>query len=470
MPQHIEYLVIGGGPGGVPTAMTLAAAGKSVMLVEQGPGLGGTCLFEGCIPSKVFRESARRLRELGETNEFGLCLPTLDVRTNWSAILERKRAILNRRSEAALQNTARLATLKTVFGHCSLLGPRTAIVKPEDGAAQEIHFEKAILSTGSIPSLPPIRGIEHPRVYDSESILNIDHIPEKLVIIGGGPIGVELGQVFHTFGSQVKILEAAHRILAPVDEELASRLQQRMQEDGIDIHTHSHVDSIIHSGQSVYVKYTVQGTDKQHYFADTVLVVTGRRPNVDGLGLENTTVHHDTHGIEVDATLETTEAGIFAVGDVTGQPMFAHWATAQGLALARHLLGQTVAFPRPETNTAVIFSEPEIGIAGLTEEQARQTGLNINVARYDYQHDARAQIDGRDSGLLKIVYETDSRRIVGVHALVEGAGDLMGEAVLLIQAGLPLEAIAAAIHPHPTLTESFALAVRSTMAQAGNRL
>jgi dihydrolipoamide dehydrogenase len=470
MQQAIEYLVIGSGPGGTPTAMVLAAAGKSVMLVEQGPGLGGTCLFKGCIPSKVFRESARRLRELGEANEFGLCLPTLDVRTNWSAVLERKRAILKRRSEAALQNATRLATLKTVFGHCSLLGPRTAIVKPEDGAAQEIHFEKAILSTGSIPSLPPIRGIEHPRVYDSESILNIDHIPEKLVIIGGGPIGVELGQVFHTFGSQVKILEAAHRILAPVDEELASRLQQRMQEDGIDIHTHSHVDSIIHSGQSVYVKYAVQDTDKQHHFADTVLAVTGRRPNIDGLGLENTAVHHDAHGITVDATLETAEAGIFAIGDVTGQPMFAHWATAQGLALARHLLGQTVAFPRPETNTAVIFSEPEIGIAGLTEEQARQAGLNINVARYDYQHDARAQIDGRDSGLLKIVYETDSRRVVGVHALVEGAGDLMGEAVLLIQAGLPLEAIAAAIHPHPTLTESFALAVRSTMAQAGNRL
>jgi len=463
-PQQVEYLVIGGGPGGTSAAMALASAGKSVLLVEKGPGLGGTCLFEGCIPSMIFRESARRLREIDKAADFGLCLPGLDVRTNWSAVLQRKRAILKHRSEAALQNTTQLATLKTTFGHCRLLGPRSAMIETEDGTAQEVHFDRAIVSTGSTPFLPPIRGIEHPRVYDSESILNIDHIPEKLVIIGGGPIGVELGQVFHTFGSQVKILEAAHHILAPVDEELASRLQQRMQEDGIDIHTHCHVDSIIHSGQSVYVKYAIQDTDKQHYFADTVLVVTGRRPNVDGLGLENTAVHHDAHGITVDATLESAEPGIFAVGDVTGQPMFAHWATAQGLALARHLLGQAVAFPRPETNTAVIFSEPEIGTAGLTEEQARQSGLNINVARYDYQHDARAQIDGRDSGLLKIVYETGSRRVVGVHALVESAGDLMGEAALLIQAGLPLEAIAEAIHPHPTLTESFALAVRSTMA------
>ena len=462
--QQVEYLVIGGGPGGTPVAMALASAGKSVLLVEKGPGLGGTCLFEGCIPSKIFRESARRLREIGKAADFGLCLPGMDVRTNWSAVLQRKRAILKRRSEAALQNTTQLATLKTSFGHCSLLGPRSAMIETEDGTVQAVHFDKAIMSTGSTSFLPPIRGIEHPRVYDSESILNIDHIPENLVIIGGGPIGVELGQVFRTFGSEVMILEAAPRILAPVDEELATHLQQRMQADGITIHTHCQVRGIIHSGQSVYVDYAVAGTDKQHQFADTVLAVTGRQPNVEGLGLELTAVRHDIHGIEVDATLETTEAGIFAVGDVTGQPMFAHWATAQGLALARHLLGQAVAFPRAETNTAVIFSEPEIGMAGLSEEQARQAGLDVAVARYDYRHDARAQIDGRDNGLLKIVYEKDSHQIIGVHALVEGAGNLMGEAALLIQAGLPLEAIAAAIHPHPTLTESFALAVRSALA------
>jgi len=467
MPQQVEYLVIGGGPGGTPTAMALATAGKSVMLVEKGPGLGGTCLFEGCIPSKIFRESARRLRELNEADKFGLCLPTLDVRMNWSVVLERKRAILKRRSEAALQNTARLTTLNTVFGQCRLLSPRTAILESEDGEAQEIQFEKAILATGSVPSLPPIRGIDHPRVKDSESILNIDHIPEKLVIIGGGPIGVELGQVFNTLGSQVSILETAPRILGPVDDELAEHLQQHMQQKGIDIHTRSQVHAIVHSGQSVFVEYTNQDGDKQHKIADTVLVVTGRRPNVDGLGLENTTVRHDAQGIKINATLETTEPGIFAVGDIAGQPMFAHWATAQGLALARHQLGQPVVFPRTDTNTAVIFSEPEIGMAGLTEQQAQQAGLNISVARYDFHHDARAQIDGYDDGMLKIIYETSSRRVVGVHALVEGAGDLMGEAALLIQARLPVDVIADSIHPHPTLTESFVLAIRNAMAKAG---
>jgi dihydrolipoamide dehydrogenase len=467
-PRQVEYLVIGGGPGGTPAAMALASAGKSVLLVEKGQGLGGTCLFEGCIPSKIFRESARRLREFREAGEFGLCLPTLDVTVNWSAVLQRKRAILKRRSEAALTNTKRLTTLDTVFGRCHLLDARSAIIEQEDGSTQQVSFEKAILSTGSVPFIAPIKGVDHPRVHDSESILNIDHIPQRLVIIGGGPIGVELAQVFNTFGSQVTILETAPRILGPVDEELATLLQQRMQQENIEIVTQCQVDAIRTTGHNVFVEYTDQAGKEQHRIADTVLMVTGRRPNVEGLGLDNTSVQHDAHGIRVDDAMQTSEAGIYAVGDVVGQPMFAHWATAQGLSLARHLLGQPAPAPHAETNSAVIFSEPEIGIAGLTEQQALQAGMDISVARYDFQHDARAQIAGRDDGLLKIIYQTGNHKVVGVHALVEGAGELMGEAALLVQAGLPIEAIAGAIHPHPTLTESFVMAVRAAMAKTAN--
>jgi dihydrolipoamide dehydrogenase len=333
-----------------------------VMLVEKGQGLGGTCLFEGCIPSKIFRESARRLRELREAGQFGLCLPTQDVTVNWSAVLERKRTILQQRSEAALHKTGQLPTLKTVFGNCRLLGPRSAVIESEtDGAdskALEVHFEKAILATGSVPFVPPIKGSDHPRVHDSESILNIDHIPKRLVIIGGGPIGIELGQIFNTLGSEVSILETASRILGSVDEELGSRLQQRMSDDGIDILTDCKVQAIETTGHGVFVEYNIETGEEQHKIADTVLMVTGRRPNIDGLGLENTSVQYDAHGITVSDTLETSEAGIYAVGDAIGQPMFAHWATAQGLALARYLLGQPVKFPGTETNTAVIFSRP----------------------------------------------------------------------------------------------------------------
>ncbi|VAX12579.1 Dihydrolipoamide dehydrogenase [hydrothermal vent metagenome] len=464
MKTDCDILVIGGGPGGTPAAMALAQARKQVLLVESGAGLGGTCLFEGCIPSKIFRESAHRLRELREAADFGLCLPTLDTRINWSAIQERKRKILQRRSQAAMAQAKNLPSLSFAQGHATFINSQEVEINLTEGGIQHVYFKQAIIATGSIPSLPPIRGIDHPRVLDSEAILNIDHIPDRLVIIGAGPIGIELGQIFNTFGSQVSILDAAPDILGSIDQELATQLRQHMQADGIEIHTGCKINSIIHSGQSVYVEYQPPEQEKQHIFSDSVLVATGRRPNIQGLGLENTAIKHNTHGIEVNETLQTGEAGIYALGDVIGQPMFAHWATAEGLALARHLLGQPVPFPDPATNSAVIFSEPELAIAGLTEVAARKAGMEVDIARYDFQRDARSQIAGRDAGMLKIVFEKTSHKILGIHALVEGAGDLMGEAALLVKTGLPLELVATAIHPHPTRTESFAQAARSALA------
>ena len=185
-----------------------------------------------------------------------------------------------------------------------------------------------------------------------------------------------------------------------------------------------------------------------------------------GRRLENLNINYNDHGIEVNNTMQTSEAGIYAVGDVTGQPMFAHWATAQGLALAQYLLGHKVKFPEEKNNTSVIFSEPELASAGLTEDKARETGFDVAVAHYNFQQDARAQIAGRDEGMLKIVYDKSTHQVIGVHALVEGSDALMGEAALLIKAGLPIEAIAGAIHPHPTLSDSFVQAIRAVMTNA----
>ncbi len=465
MHNQYDFLVIGGGPGGTPTATALASAGKRVLLVEKGAGPGGTCLFEGCIPSKILRESARRLRELREASAFGLCLPTRDIHIDWSAIQERKRAILKKRSSAAMQRLQNMPTLDIVLGKAELLDARHARISPHDASASEITFEHAIVATGSLPAKPPIRGVDDSRVMYSEQILDIDHVPKKLAIIGGGPIGVELGQIFNTFGSEVTLFEIAPQILGPVDHELAEHLARKMRDEGIRIITDCRIDRLAHTGKGVFVEYHDNAGKASQALADNVLLVTGRRPNVEGLGLENTAVRHGPHGIEVDARLQTAETSIHAVGDVIGPPMFAHWATAQGLALAKRLLGMPATLPDPRINSAVIFSEPEIAMAGLTETQAREKGIDHDVARYDFRGDARAQIAERASGLLKIVYEKSGHRVIGVHALVEGAGELMGEAALAVAQGIPLEALAMAIHPHPTLTESFAQAARAALAK-----
>jgi len=295
-----------------------------------------------------------------------------------------------------------------------------------------------------------------PGVLDSTGLIEIGFVPESMVLIGGGPVGVEMAQIFAMLGARVTLLEAMPRILGPVDGVLAQLLSERLIAEGITVQTGVRIEAIEAEGAQHSVRYVHEGETKQAA-AQVVAIVAGRHPNVAGLGLESTAVQHDRHGIKVDATLQTAEPGIYATGDVVGQPMFAHWATAQVLAVARHILGHDAPYPRPEHNSAVIFSYPELAMAGLTEEAARAAGLDVAVAEYDYRGDARAQVSGEAFGRLRVVYRKDDKTIIGVHALIEGAADLMGEAALAVRHGLRLEQLAAAIHPHPTLTEAFGL-------------
>jgi dihydrolipoamide dehydrogenase len=464
--KQVDVLVIGGGPGGTPAALALASAGRQVLLVEKGAGLGGTCLFEGCIPSKILHESAQRLAAIKQAQDFGLRVPAGEIGVDLKAILRRKAAILQRRSEGALQRARHISTLTVQFGSAELLGSRLTRLVPCDGTAEEVKFTNAIIATGSVPSPLPVVGIDLPQVLTSDRLLDIERLPKRFVVIGGGPIGVEMAQIFATFGSLVTVIEAGPRILAPVDEEIAAALQSQFCAQGIGLAVGAQVVGIVSKDDHVTVQYRDAAGAPREVEADIVLEATGRYPNVEGLGLGNTGVRYDHHGVKVDDKLETHEPGIYAVGDVVGHPMFAHWATAQALALARHLLGRPTHFPTAAVNSAVIFTAPEVGIAGLTENEARAAGHDIGIARYDYRTDARAQVSGHADGFAKIVYDRATRAVLGVHVVAEGAASILGEGALAVAAGLTIDEMATAIHPHPTLSESMGFAAREAAMTA----
>jgi dihydrolipoamide dehydrogenase len=463
--RHVEVLVAGGGPAGTPLAMALARAGKQVLLVEEGPGLGGTCLFHGCIPSKIFRQSARVRDLLTRAGEFGITETAGAPAVDWAAIQTRRHAILKGRAAGALTLARKLPSLTVTFGRVRFDGPHDARVSGADGAVQ-VTFDQAAIATGSVSNRLRVDGAQSPGVLTSEMLIGIGYVPASMVVVGGGPIGVEMAQIFHMLGTQVTILEALPDILQPVDRALSRRLQELLTRGGVPVETGVKIDRIEATPDGHRVHYRRDGSDRTAE-GRVVLSVVGRRPNVDDLGLENTRVTFDAHGVRVDGSLRTAEPHIYALGDVVGQPMFAHWATAQAQALAAHLLGKKADFPKPEHNSAVVFSHPEIGMVGLTEEAARLRGLDVAVAEYNFALDARAQIAGEAEGTLRVVYRRDDETVVGAHALVEGAADIMGEAALAVRRAARLSDLADAIHPHPTLTESFGLAARAAMAARG---
>ena len=305
--MKVDDLVIGGGPGGTPAAMALATAGRSVLLVETRAGRGGTCLFEGCIPSKILRESARRLQDVRRAQEFGLQVPAGEIGVDWGAIMKRKASILRGRADGALQRARQIPTLTVQFGSAALLGPRRARITPRDGAPEEVEFGSAIIATGSVPNLLPVTGVGLPQVLTSEQMLEIDRVPKRLAVIGAGPIGVEMAQIFAAFGSRVTLLEAGPRILAPVDEEIAIALQEHIRRQGIALELGVQVAAIARDGDGVRVKYRDAAGARREAQAELVLEATGRRPNVDGLGPAHTAGRHDPRGVKADTRLATGE-------------------------------------------------------------------------------------------------------------------------------------------------------------------
>ncbi len=454
--NRFDVAVIGAGPGGYAAAFQAADLGLRTALIEQDPQLGGTCLLRGCIPSKALLHAARLLTEAEEAEAFGIHFekPRVDLKT----LRGRLQTIVGKLTKG-VQTLASSRNVEVIRARASLKNATTLVLSGLDGQ-RELTFAHAILATGSRPALPASLRLDDPRVMDSTSALDLPDIPTRLLVVGGGYIGLEMGTVYQALGSEVTVVEALPRLLNGADADLVRPLQQRMQRRFKGIRLNTRVEKLELRKAGVAVTFKGPDGDDSETF-DRVLVAVGRKPNTEALGLEQTKIALSPKGfVQVDRQLRTTESTIFAIGDVVGEPMLAHKATHEGIIAARVIAGRQAAFDAAAI-PAVVFTDPEIAWCGITEEAAKASGQAVKIARFPWAASGRATTLARNEGLTKLVLDAESGRVLGVGICGVGAGELIAEGVLAIEMGSVAEDLAASIHAHPTLSETMMEAAES---------
>jgi dihydrolipoamide dehydrogenase len=452
MPEPIrtQVVVLGAGPGGYSAAFRAADLGLTVTLVEREPRLGGVCLNVGCIPSKALLHVAKVIDEAAHTPGVSFGKPKVDV----DAVRDQKDKVVKRLTDG-LGVLARQRKVQVVYGSAIFSGPHTLHVTGKDGAT-EVRFEHAIVATGSTPARIP--GLpDDPRVMDSTGALALADVPGKLLVIGGGYIGLEMATVYRALGSAVSVVEFMDGLLPGADADLVKPLAKRLAGQFAEIRLKTRVTGVVAQKQGLKVSF--EGPDgAAEAVYDRVLVAVGRRPNGKDLGLEALGVAVDERGfIAVDAQRRTAVPHIFAIGDVAGEPMLAHKAAHEGKVAAEVIAGHKAAFA-PLAIPAVVFTDPEIAWAGLTENQAKKDGVAFEKAVFPWAANGRSLTLGRDEGLTKILFDPASHRVLGVGIVGPGAGDLIAEGVLAIEMGADAQDLALTIHPHPTLSETVGMA------------
>jgi dihydrolipoamide dehydrogenase len=461
--SRYDVAVIGAGPGGYAAAFKCADLGLRTVLVDQEPQLGGVCLLRGCIPSKALLHAARLITDAEDAQSWGITFdkPRLDV----DALRRRKETIIGKLTKG-IQTLAGARKVEVIQARAQFKNATTLLLsaQPDSREGRELSFAHAIVATGSRPAIPSSLRIDDPRVMDSTGALALPDIPARLLVVGGGYIGLELGTVYQALGSEVTLVEALPRLLNGADPDLVRPLQLRLQKRFKAIKLGTTVEKL--DARKDGIAATCSGPEGQTTEVyDRVLVAVGRKPNHEQLGLEQTKVAVSPQGfIQVDRHMRTAEPTIFAIGDVVGEPMLAHKASHEALVAARVIAGQQAAFDA--TIPAVIFTDPEIAWCGLTEEAAKAAGTTVTVARFPWAASGRATTVGRNDGLTKLVLEAESGRVLGMGVCGAGAGELIAEGVLAIEMGAVAEDVAASIHPHPTLSETVMEAAETFHGQA----
>lgn len=450
---HAEVLVLGGGPGGYTAAFRAADLGKKVVLVERHPVLGGVCLNVGCIPSKALLHVAQIIHEVDEFSDHGLKYgkPSFD--------LDKIRAWKESVTKTLNEGLARLVTQRKItllHGTGKFLSDHSLEVQGE-GGNKTVTFDQAIVAAGSHPAKIPVFPNDDPRLWDSTDALNLQEIPKKLLIVGGGIIGLEMATVYHALGAEISVVELMDQIIPGCDKDLVRPLHNRIKKQYKNIWLETRVHSIEAQKKGLKVSFEGKNAPEPAVF-DAVLVAVGRRPNGKLIGAEAAGIQVDEHGyIPVDKQQRSNVAHIFAIGDIVGNPMLAHKATHEGKVAAEVASGMKVQF-EALTIPSVAYTDPEVAWMGLTETQAKQQGIDYEKSAFPWAASGRSLSLGRNEGVTKILCEKDTGKLLGTGIVGPHAGELIAEAVLALEMGADAEDIGLSIHPHPALSETFAFA------------
>jgi dihydrolipoamide dehydrogenase len=449
-----KVVVLGGGPGGYAAAFLAADLGLETAIVEADPRLGGTCLLRGCIPSKALLHVAKVISEASEMAGWGVEYPKPKIVID--KMRARKEQVLDTLS-GGLAQLAKRRNVRVINARGIFVDSQTLQLEGGESKSERLTFEHCILATGSVPAMPKMFNIDSPRVMDSTDALALEEVPESLLVIGGGYIGLEMGTVYAELGAAVTVVELLDGLLPGADRDLVKPLEKRLRERFAGVHLSTKVVELKDAGDKVDVRVEGSEFSGTHSF-DRVLVSIGRLPVSSGIGLENTKVKVNDRGfVVVDNKQRTADAHILAIGDVAGEPMLAHKASHEGKVAAEVLAGRAAAF-EPQAIPAVVFTDPEIAWTGLTAEEANRTGRDVTVVPYPWQASGRAIAIGRTDGLTKWLVDPSTDRVLGCGIVGAGAGELIAEAVVAIEMGCTVRDIAESIHPHPTLSETLAFA------------
>ena len=461
MTTHVPLVVLGGGPGGYAAAFLAADLGMEVAIVEKEERLGGTCLLRGCIPSKALLHVGRVLSEAREMEAWGIDFGKPKIKLD--ALRARKDKVISTLT-GGLAQLAKRRKVQIIQGNARFTSSGALEVSGAEGS-RTVTFDHCILASGSRPARIPAFDLPTPRVMDSTSALELQEIPDSLLVIGGGYIGLEMGTVYAEIGSKVSVVELTDTLLPGADRDLVKPLQGRLEKLFEAILLQTKVAGLEERKKGILVRFEGPDGPFEKEFS-RVLVAVGRRPNSDGLGLENTAVTINPKGfVDVDGQQRTSDPKILAIGDVCGEPMLAHRASHQGKVAVEALHGEPALFA-PRCIPAVVFTDPEIAWAGLTEQEVKASGRTVEISRYPWAASGRAQALGRTEGLTKLLVDPETDAILGIGIVGPGAGELVAEGALAIEMAATARDLAETIHAHPTLGETVAFSAENYFGTA----